>query len=70
MLSGKKESQALQATSRNVGGGTASVVNGLGGSVVDEKRTSVEAYPGKWIRFLRVGSGNLHVSVAKKPDLT
>ena len=29
-----------------------SIVNGLGGSVVDEKRTSVEGYPGKWIRFV------------------
>jgi hypothetical protein len=28
------------------------IVNGLGGSVVDEKRTSVEGYPGKWIRFV------------------
>ena len=35
-----------------MGGGTASVVNGLGGSVVDEKRTSVEGYPGKFIRFV------------------
>jgi len=62
VLSGKKESQALQATSRNVGGGTASVVNGLGGSVVDEKRTSVEAYPGKWIRFVgQNASGELTI---------
>jgi len=29
-----------------------SIVNGLGGSVVDEKRTSVEGYPGKWVRFV------------------
>jgi hypothetical protein len=29
-----------------------SIVNGLGGSVVDEKRTSVKGYPGKWIRFV------------------
>jgi hypothetical protein len=29
-----------------------SIVNGLGGSVVNEKRTSVEGYPGKWIRFV------------------
>jgi hypothetical protein len=29
-----------------------SIVNGFGGSVVDEKRTSVEGYPGKWIRFV------------------
>jgi hypothetical protein len=29
-----------------------SIVSGLGGSVVDEKRTSVEGYPGKWIRFV------------------
>ena len=28
-----------------------SIVNGFGGSVVDEKPTSVEGYPGKWIRF-------------------
>jgi len=28
------------------------IMNGLGGSVVDEKRTSVEGYPGKWIRFV------------------
>jgi hypothetical protein len=28
------------------------IVNGLGGSVVDEKRTSVEGYPGKWVRFV------------------
>ncbi len=28
------------------------ILNGLGGSVVDEKRTSVEGYPGKWIRFV------------------
>src|SRR5437879_11593472 len=29
-----------------------SILNGLGGSVVDEKRTSVEGYPGKFIRFV------------------
>lgn len=29
-----------------------SIVNGLSGSVVNEKRTSVEGYPGKWIRFV------------------
>jgi hypothetical protein len=29
-----------------------SIVNALGGSVVDEKDTSVEGYPGKWIRFV------------------
>jgi hypothetical protein len=29
-----------------------SIVNGFGGSVVDERRTSVEGYPGKWIRFV------------------
>jgi hypothetical protein len=29
-----------------------SIVNGLGGSVVDEKRTSVEGYPGEFIRFV------------------
>jgi hypothetical protein len=28
------------------------IVKGLGGSVVDERRTSVEGYPGKWIRFV------------------
>jgi hypothetical protein len=28
------------------------ILNGLGGSVVDEKRTSVEGYPGKWICFV------------------
>jgi len=45
-----------------VGGGTASVVNGLGGSVVDENRTSVEAYPGKWIRFVgQNASGELTI---------
>jgi hypothetical protein len=35
-----------------VNGERDSIVNGLGGSVVDEKRTSVEGYPGKWIRFV------------------
>ena len=29
-----------------------SIVNGLRGSVMDEKNTSVEGYPGKWIRFV------------------
>jgi len=29
-----------------------SIVNSLGGSVVDERRTSVEGHPGKWIRFV------------------
>ncbi len=29
-----------------------SIVRGLGASVVGEKRTSVEGYPGKWIRFV------------------
>jgi len=29
-----------------------SIVSGLGASVVDEKCTSVEGYPGKWIRFV------------------
>jgi hypothetical protein len=33
-----------------VNGERDSIVNGFG-SVVDEKRTSVEGYPGKWIRF-------------------
>jgi len=35
-----------------VNGERDSIVNSLGGSVVDEKRTSVEGYPGKWIRFV------------------
>jgi len=35
-----------------VNGERDSIVNGLGGSVVDEKRTSVEGYPGKWTRFV------------------
>jgi hypothetical protein len=35
-----------------VNGERDSIVNGFGGSVVDEKRTSVEGYPGKWIRFV------------------
>ncbi len=35
-----------------VNGERDSIVNGLGGSVVDEKRTSVEGYPGKFIRFV------------------
>ncbi|PYX12214.1 MAG: hypothetical protein DMG85_03125 [Acidobacteria bacterium] len=35
-----------------VNGESDSIVNGLGESVVDEKRTSVEGYPGKWIRFV------------------
>ena len=34
-----------------VNGERDSIVNGFGGSVVDEKRTSVKGYPGKWIRF-------------------
>ena len=29
-----------------------SIVSGLGGFVVEEKRTSVQGYPGKWIRFV------------------
>ncbi len=29
-----------------------SIVSGLGASVVDEKCTTVEGYPGKWIRFV------------------
>ena len=29
-----------------------SIVNSFGGSVVDERRTSVEGYPGKWVRFV------------------
>src|SRR3989441_847386 len=35
-----------------VNGERDSLLNGLGGSVVDEKHTSVEGYPGKWIRFV------------------
>src|SRR5438128_10475128 len=35
-----------------VNGERDSILNTLGGSVVDEKRTSVEGYPGKWIRFV------------------
>jgi hypothetical protein len=30
-----------------------SIVSRLGASVVDEKRTSVAGYPGKWVRFVR-----------------
>jgi hypothetical protein len=29
-----------------------SIVSRLGASVVDEKRTSVEGFPGKWVRFV------------------
>jgi hypothetical protein len=35
-----------------VNGKRDSIVSGLGASVVDEKRTSVAGYPGKWIRFV------------------
>src|SRR5437899_6555535 len=35
-----------------VNGERDSIVNSLGGSVVDEKRTSVDGYSGKWIRFV------------------
>jgi hypothetical protein len=35
-----------------VNGERDSIVNGFGGSVVDERRTSVKGYPGKWIRFV------------------
>src|SRR4029077_1670974 len=35
-----------------VNGERDSIVNGFAGAVVDEKRTSVEGYPGKWIRFV------------------
>jgi hypothetical protein len=35
-----------------VNGERDSIVKSLGGSVVDEKRTSVEGYPGKFIRFV------------------
>ena len=35
-----------------VNGERDSIVNGFGGSVVDEKHTSVQGYPGKWIRFV------------------
>jgi len=34
-----------------------SILKALGGTVVDEKRTSVEGYPGKWIRFIGKNSG-------------
>lgn len=29
-----------------------SILKSLGGTVVDEKRTSVEEYPGEWVRFV------------------
>jgi hypothetical protein len=35
-----------------VNGERDSIVNGFGGAVVDERRTSVEGYPGKWVRFV------------------
>jgi hypothetical protein len=35
-----------------VNGERDAIVKGLSGSVVDEKRTSVEGYPGKFIRFV------------------
>jgi len=35
-----------------VNGERDSILNGLHGSVIDEKHTSVEGYPGKWIRFV------------------
>jgi hypothetical protein len=35
-----------------VNGERDSIVNGFGGSVVDERRTSIEGYPEKWIRFV------------------
>ena len=35
-----------------VNGERDSILNSLAGSLVDEKRTSVEGYPGKWIRFV------------------
>ena len=35
-----------------VNGERDSIVKGFGGSVVDEKRTSVEGYPGEWVRFV------------------
>jgi hypothetical protein len=28
------------------------IVSRLAGSVIDEKRTSVEGYPGKWVKFV------------------
>ena len=37
---------------RTVDGKRDSIVSSLGASVVDEKRTSVAGYPGKWIRFV------------------
>jgi hypothetical protein len=35
-----------------VNGRRDSIVSRLGGSVVDEKSTSVAGYPGKWVRFV------------------
>src|SRR5881296_1569505 len=44
-----------------------SIVNGFGGSVIDEKRTSVEGYRGKWIRFVGQNtSGELAHAFAPK----
>jgi hypothetical protein len=37
---------------RTVNGKRDSIVSRLGASVVDEKRTSVAGYPGKWVRFV------------------
>ena len=35
-----------------VNGERDSIVNGFSGAVVDERPTSVEGYPGKWVRFV------------------
>src|SRR5215471_13445569 len=35
-----------------VNGARDAIVKSLGGSIVDEKRTSVEGYPGKFVRFV------------------
>ena len=48
---------------RPVNGERDSIVNGLGGSVIDEKRTSVEGYPGKCSknhRLVRTGGSATH----------
>jgi hypothetical protein len=44
--------QQQKGTERNLHRFSAAAGAGFGGSVVDEKRTSVEGYPGKWIRFV------------------
>jgi hypothetical protein len=35
-----------------VNGERDSILKSLGGTVVDERRTSVDGYPGKWVRFV------------------